>query len=60
MVHSNAKHTNIPIAAYHEARELGLWYLELMLLQKFGYMGKYANRLTPVKRAGATEAVPWK
>ena len=59
MVHSNAKHTNIPIAAYHEARELGLWYLELILLQKFGYMGEYANRLTPVQRPGATQAVPW-
>ena len=60
MVHSNAKHTNIPIDAYHEARELGRWYLELMLLQRFGYMGEYANRLTPVQRPGATEAVPWK
>ena len=60
MVHSNMKHTNIPIDAYHEARHLGLWYLELMFLQRFGYMGEYANRLTPVQKAGATEAVPWK
>ena len=60
IVHSNAKHTNIPIDAYHEAQQLGLWYLELMLLQRFGYMGEYANRLTTVQRAGATEAVPWK
>ena len=60
MVHSNAKHTNIPIDAYHEAQQLGLWYLELMLLQRFGYVGEYANRLTPVQKAGATEAVPWK
>ena len=60
MVHSNMKHTNIPIDAYHEARHLGLWYLELMFLQRFGYMDKYANRLTPVQKAGATEAVPWK
>ena len=59
MVHPNTKHTNIPIDAYHEARELGLWYLELMLLHKYGYMGQYANRLTPVQRPGATEAVPW-
>ena len=59
MVHSNVKHTRIPIGAYHEARELGLWYLELMLLHKYGYMGKYANRLTPVQRPGATEPVPW-
>ena len=60
MVHSDVKHPNIPLDVYHEARELGLWYLELMLLQRFGYVGEYANRLTPVQRAGATEPVPWK
>ena len=59
MVHSNVKYTNIPIDAYHEAQQLGLRYLELMLLQRFGYMGEYANRLTPVQRPGATEPVPW-
>ena len=60
MIHSDVKLTNIPLAVYHEARELGLWYLELMLLQRFGYMGDYASRLTPVQRPGATQAVPWK
>ena len=60
MVHSNAKHTNIPFDAYCEAQQLGLRYLELMLLQRFGYKGEYANRLTTVQRAGATESVPWK
>ena len=59
MVHSDVKLTGLPLDVYHEARELGLWYLELMLLHKYGYMGEYANRLTPVQRPGATEPVPW-
>lgn len=59
MVHSNITLTNISLDAYFEAWQLGLWYLELMLLQRFGYSGEYANRLTPVQMPGATEPVPW-
>ena len=28
---------------YAQARELGLWYVELMLLNRFGYAGLYAT-----------------
>ena len=31
---------------YLQARALGLWYVELLLLKQFGYQGNYLNRLT--------------
>ena len=40
------------------ARELGLWYVELLLLALFGYRGLYSNRLTR-KWRGDVETVPW-
>ncbi len=43
---------------YHEARELGLWYVEMMLLKLIDYNGKYGNRLTQ-KWRGQVELVPW-
>ena len=36
-----------------ETRDLGLWYVELMLLKSFGYKGKYNSRLS-----GQTEKMP--
>ena len=59
IVHANAKLGQPSIDAYHEAKQLGLWYVELLLLRMFKYSGKYASRLTEVQRAGATELVPW-
>ena len=59
MVHPNAILQSISIDAYHEAKQLGLWYTELLLLRKFDYNGVYAPRLVPVQRPGATELVPW-
>ena len=41
-----------------QARELGLWYVELLLLKRFGYSGLYSNRLTK-KWVGDEERVPW-
>ena len=43
---------------YHEAKELGLWYVEILLLKLFDYQGKYSNRLTN-KWRGEVELVPW-
>ena len=40
---------------YRQARELGLWYVEMLLLKLFDYNGPYANRL----RCGQVECVPW-
>ena len=59
IVHSNANLGLPSIDAYHEAKQLGLWYIDLLLLKMFKYTGKYASRLTDVQRAGATELVPW-
>ena len=59
IVHSNANLGQPSIDAYHEAKQLGLWYIELLLLKMFKYTGEYASRLTDVQRAGATEPVPW-
>ena len=43
---------------YREARELGLWYVEMLLLKLFDYQGEYSNRLTQ-KWRGEVEFVPW-
>lgn len=42
-----------------QARDLGLWYLELVLLSLFGYRGQYCNRLLDHKSGGRWEVVPW-
>jgi hypothetical protein len=36
-----------------DASDLGLWYLDVVLLNLFSYQGKYINRLN-----GKTESVP--
>ena len=43
---------------YLEAKELGLWYVEILLLKLFDYKGEYSNRLTQ-KWRGTVELVPW-
>ena len=43
---------------YWHAKQLGLWYAELLLLERFGYRGVYSNRLTRERR-GEVETVPW-
>ena len=59
MIHSNPTIHLPSTNAYHEAKQLGLWYVELLLLNRFQYMEKYASRLTSVQRPGGTELVPW-
>ena len=58
LVHSDMKRGISSGRSYAQARELGLWYVELMLLKTFGYAGKYGNRLTQEWR-GQVELVPW-
>ena len=58
LVHSDMKRGISSGRIHEQARELGLWYVELMLLNKFGYAGKYGNRLTQEWR-GQVELVPW-
>ena len=59
LIHSQSTLRIHSIDVYHEAKQLGLWYVELLLLRMFKYTGEYASRLTDVQRPGATELVPW-
>ena len=58
LIHSDMKLKTLPSDIYAQARELGLWYVELMLLNRFGYAGQYGNRLAQEWR-GQVECVPW-
>ncbi len=59
LVHAEMR-ANVCLEAYQEARDLGQWYVELLLLRLFGYEGRYANRLA-YKYEGRwePEIVPW-
>ena len=59
LVHAKMR-TKVGLDAYLEARDLGQWYVELLLLRLFGYNGRYANRLA-YKYEGRLEPeiVPW-
>ena len=58
LVHSEMKLETPSGGIYFQARELGLWYVELMLLKRFGYAGQYGNRLAQ-EWQGQVERVPW-
>ena len=59
MVHPDAKVDLSSMGEYREAKQLGLWYIELLLLRMIEYEGEYASRLIDVQRPGRTEFVPW-
>lgn len=54
MVHGDPRVANATDSVLWEANELGLWYVELLLLHQFNYRGRYRIRGT-----GAVESVPW-
>lgn len=58
IVHPESRHAPISIETLWDARNLSLWYIELMLLKNFNYHGRYINRLAT---AGVSqyEDVPW-
>ena len=59
LVHAEMR-TNVCLDAYLEARDLGQWYVELLLLTLFGYKGQYANRLAyEYEGRYEPEIVPW-
>ncbi len=53
------KISDAPSEAKIDACDLGLWYLELVLLCIFNYQGSYASRLPRLCWNGETEPVPW-
>jgi hypothetical protein len=63
VVHPNLRGRMVTVSrnALHEAKELGTWYLELLLLKLLDYQGSYHNRLDndPNHLAGYSEPVPW-
>ena len=58
IVHPQHKRSGKYNDVLYEAWNLGLWYLELLLLRLFGHDGKYGNRLVQ-KYVGEVEDVPW-
>ncbi len=58
LVHPEHKRRGQFDAAYYEAWNLGLWFLELCLLRLCGYNGTFSNRITS-PFVGVVEDVPW-
>lgn len=54
LVHPKSKLGTVSSTAYWEALNLSRWYIEMMLLYKFEYVGEYQNRLTR-----KIDLVPW-
>ena len=58
LIHSQMEFETLPGDIYFQARQLGLWYVELLLLRIFDYKGNHGNRLSQEWR-GEVELVPW-
>ena len=58
LIHQDMSYGILSADVYRQAKELGLWYVEVLLLKLFDYNGIYANRLTQ-KWRGEVEPVPW-
>lgn len=59
LIHPEDKKRGKFDAAFYEAWNLGLWYLEMSLFAICGYSGTYGNRLNK-RFVGHVEDVPWK
>ena len=60
LIHPKNRRGVISPDAYAEARDLGQWYIELMLLQLFDHTGQYLNRLRRGQGyQSEVEDVPW-
>jgi len=57
-VKRDAVANTLPLARW-EARQIGLWYLELAILRLSSYTGVYYNRLKTGYLSKAKEKVPW-
>ena len=58
VVHPEDRIGSLTVETQLEARNLSQWYIELMLLKQFGYLGRYWNRLR-VAGESSTEYMPW-
>ncbi len=60
LIHSDSKYGPFTETALQEAKNLGLHYIELMLLRLSGYTGRYKNRLkNRTLHSSPVESVPW-
>lgn len=59
IVHAKHKKKNIFSNLYTEARQLGMWYLELAILKVCNYEGNYKNRFSDKLVDGKLEKLPW-
>ena len=57
LVHAKKRHDD-DAEAQIDALRLGQWYIELILLKKFKYLGRYKNRLAKSEMS-PFETVPW-
>lgn len=51
--------TSVSASARYEIMQLGVWYLEMMLLFLFGYDGSYYSRFSTGTVKDALQKVPW-
>ncbi len=58
LIHQDMSYDILSVDVYQQARKLGLWYTELMLLKLAKFNGMYGNRMTQQWR-GQVEPVPW-
>ena len=58
LIHSQMEFETLPGDIYFQARQLGLWYVELLLLRIFDYKAQPRKSLIPRIR-GEVELVPW-
>lgn len=58
LIHQDMSYGILSGDVYRQAKELSLWYVEMLLLKLFDYNGIYANRMTQQWR-GEVEPVPW-
>ena len=59
LVHADKRYGRIPAEAQIDALRLSQWYIEMILLNKVGYAGRYRNRVSKSGRS-SVEDVPWK
>lgn len=60
LVHPREKLGVVSNLAHHESWHLGQWYIEMILLNRLGFQGRYVNRLAGWGEADqAIRPVPW-
>ena len=58
LVHGSLESRELPSRVVLEAHELCQWYIEMLLLRRFGYQGRYHSRIVGTSESSISE-VPW-